>query len=136
MNTASSLYSPYDRTSIVDAVTPCIVGPSSFCNTAIYSIFNLPTGATVTWNVWYMNITSGQGTGSINPVGPDGMYGWDFTRSPNGFEVDFLMDKPGFYQNAWLINDKRFLHTCLHLPITLPRCEKHLHISATFRRSY
>ena len=128
----------------VDAVTPCIVGPSSFCNTAIYSIFNLPTGATVTWNVWYMNITSGQGTGSITvsktydglgwvtadiylnnvliksismqdiavgtppldllvyPVGPDGMYGWDFTCSPNGFEVDDVIDQYYSYYQMYL----------------------------------
>lgn len=127
---------------VLDAIQ--IIGPSSFCNTAFYSINYLPAGATVTWNVGYMNITSGQGTGSITvsktydglgwvtadiylnnvliksismqdiavgtppldllvyPVGPDGMYGWDFTRSPNGFEVDDVIDQYYSYYQMYL----------------------------------
>ncbi|TZF85561.1 T9SS type A sorting domain-containing protein (plasmid) [Pedobacter sp. BS3] len=60
-------YTPYNSSSLIYYVrTPSISisGPSAFCETATYSIDNLPTGLNVTWSATGNTIFSGPNTGS------------------------------------------------------------------------
>lgn len=58
-------YGLVNASAAVNAILPTISGPSQFCNQGTYTIDNLPTGATVTWNsspVGFLQLVSGQGT--------------------------------------------------------------------------
>ncbi len=84
-------YVLYDLNPAVDI---SIQGPSQFCDTAVYTLENVPTGATIKWknyntlqSTYPYSIKRGQGTSRV--VYKRGRKGYDLSQHPNFVSLDY-----------------------------------------------